>query len=392
MFMNSPALNESQISFGGQVLDVQNPAVTFPAVSNLLFAPLNIFWSVQQAVDSQFDGDHEGFKNALLQLVSAITSLIHAIPYTFALVNDYVHTFMAATSFATALPIVGYVLCGIGFIQESIELIKQAIFNSKLFGSYQSPKLKAETEPQLREFIRQAKRFTERMDQPFFHESKEQLMRSILTLESHLDAPNYEEAHQVEKKLKAALNLYNIQVIRKDYFSLSSSDIQQLESLNQMEMQGVISIRKRSLTMIKHEKICQNKAKSFARRVQPWLFKEYTQNAARLENSLKQMISTGAIDEASLTEATTLINKINNQSRKAMIIHVIALSALALSIAALAVTTVTVPFVPAGFAIAAGIFALVAWGIKSGMMPTEGFRFEAKYLLPFCIREKLGLK
>ncbi len=371
---------------------IENTHPSTPGIGNLIFAPLNIIWGVYQAFIYSAERDYEGLKQAIFKLISGVTALIHSVPYTMSVVNDYVHTFLSSTTtLLTTIPIIGYVLCGLGFIQESIELIKQVLFSSKLYSSSQSPRIISDTKDELIQFINISKEILEKIDQDFFKESKDKLLKSLTDLENNLNNPNYTDAHQFEGKIKAGLMLYNFQIIDREYFKLSETNAAQLRNLAELETSGIFHQPDHNFVQAKTISMLANKAKKFARRVQPWLLKEYVDNASQLQAQLSNILGQDEVNLAELEKATQIIDKINAQSRKAVIIHIVALTALSITIASLAVSLITVPFVPAGFAIAAGVFSVVAWMLKSGMLPSQGYQLNIKYLIPGWIRELFGM-
>jgi hypothetical protein len=384
---SSYSLRENEIIADGSVISVFPSTNNYPALSNIVVAPLNAIWCIKQIIYSSIIKDNEGLKESIGQLTSSFAAFCHAMNYSLCLIYEFMTKSVIATGFNHALSTLAFVLCGIEFMLESIRLVKQLLFQNQLFKEKDGPRLQEETKEGIHQFLEQAEQFLEKLTIKEFSTFKAKLLNEIKQLKIDDQAP-FSQAKTLEKKLTSALYLYNIAIIDTNYFKINEKEKKAISQISSLESKHLVP---KGFESKRQDNILDGKAIQLTRRIQPWLFTEYQVTSAavthRLENCIMQ---DGSIDLEAIEEAKNLFEKIDTQSKKTIQIHLVAIFALGLSIASVVCTLIAAPFaLPLAFGITAGVFSFTAGTLKTTLLPSEGYTFNWQYMLPDFLRKKL---
>jgi hypothetical protein len=239
-------------------------------------------------------------------------------------------------------------------------LIKQSLFQSKFFTSKDLPILKEETNKAIADFINEAKKIIESLDLP----NKVDLLESLSALDK---LKNVEHARFLEKKIEASLYLRNFTIIEDSY---SPRDLSTKTESN-------------------------SNLKILQKRLQPWLFNEMIflkENAIKdFKSIIQQTTSNPEVLESQLTCSRDFFDKMRSQSKKAIIIHSIALASLGITIGSIAVSTLALPMlIPFSLSAISFISSFATTILQKGLLPAQGNRIDWDYILPDCIRKKFA--
>lgn len=386
-------IGENQIVVNSKIVNVSNSAITFPGLTNIIFAPLNVIWASREVATHVERQDREGIRESFTLLMSSIAGLLHAIEYSFALINDYVIHYISHPAITMAVATTGYVLCALEFLAESFRFIAQLIFKYRYFHPASAPILTKENEQGILSFIERAEKILDRVDMTDLASQKDRLKRDLAAIRADLATAaitdSVKSTKKISQKIKATLCLYNTIKIRKKYFTLSEADRINLETTQSAEARGFVPPG--TADMYKHKEETKL-AVQLARKVQPWLYHQIAEKKDQIELDLYSMLEDGAeINLEKLQEAEELMKKIHQQCNKALIINGIALTALAITIAAIYVTSLSLPpLIPLAIGLSVGAIAISAGSLKSVWLPTEGWNIKMSYIIPYWLRQKFG--
>lgn len=192
---------------------------------------------------------------------------------------------------------------------------------------------------------------------------------------SQWDCPTYRQGQSVEafiKKSRAFAEKQGIQNISWD------KDLQSIEHNLRVQSatKALDQINKAYFSVPEYEKACRGI--SLARRVQPWLF-------SKLQTHLSSL--------ATLDDATKLqlFSDIKTQSQKALCIHLLALIGLGITISSIFATSLLLPpLLMSALILNACFISLTASVLQTCLLPSKGYQINYHFLLPECLRRKLG--
>jgi len=117
---------------------------------------------------------------------------------------------------------------------------------------------------------------------------------------------------------------------------------------------------------------------SLARRVQPWLFTKLQTHLGTVET----------LDDATKLQ---LFSDIKTQSQKALCIHLIALIGLGVTLFSIFASSLLLPpLLMSALILNACFVSLTASILQTCLLPSEGYQINWHFLLPECLRRKLG--
>ncbi len=363
-------LLETEIFFHGKIHDISSPSINFPGITNLLSAPQNIAWGAQHTVLNIHMKDHEGITRNATFLSSSILSLIHSATCVFALINQYIVSYFNSSYVNLITGLIGFVLCALELVAESVRLMNQILFRSQIFDYSTIQRLSKDLESLKKEGLALVQTLR-----------KNGLIEETILekLTSELTELTEDSKALTIKKLESALYLKNINQINREYFTLSQSEIDSIACIESVFGETTAKENRIELEIVK--------ARGLGRRIQPHLFHEYTSTQSKLKSDLETFLMKDGEDPASRFECRDLFNRMSQQSYKAIVIHSIAIAVLLLTIGAIGLTFSTLPpLIPFLVSTAVGLLAVLSEGYKKTALPSRGNEIRLDYLIPNSFR------
>lgn len=330
--------------------DLPKYITNFPSITNLVAGPLGMLVGIKNLFSSVKSHDIEGKKSAIFHISSCFIAFIHAAKASFGLINEFVHKYTSSVLMKQLIAISATFLCVIESIIELRGLFKQALFQSKMFTSKDLPILKEETDQALDDFIKEARKLIQNTDVS----NKEDLLERLKTLETD---KNLQGVPNVREKIEAAFYLRNFSILQKSYFPHDLHDKKKSES----------------------------NLKVLQKRLQPWLYNQMLELVEGAKVNLEQLVQTD------LTKTRTFFDNMRSQSKKAIIIHSIALASLGITIGSVIVSAFALPIlIPFTLSAISFLTSSTTTILQMGLLPAKGNQIDWELILPDFIRKKLA--
>lgn len=171
----------------------------------------------------------------------------------------------------------------------------------------------------------------------------------------------------------------NLEMIRKTFLELDQKIVKQIGAYIDEKMPDMpIDVRRAKFNDIA-DRAREIQHKNLVRRISPRLALEIKENLVQLQADL-HCNENGAIERA-----RELLNDLDIQTSKKLLVHTVGLFSLMLSAASYALLLVTFPhvaFVAIGLALASIIFYLIRYLIDNGMFSQKGWHFSMDACIP----------
>ncbi len=156
------------------------------------------------------------------------------------------------------------------------------------------------------------------------------------------------------------------------------------------QIEDLQKIQKRFLSSLTEAEAVKKKT-DLARRVHPWLAEEIERDLKPLLEGLHHADS--AVRKAAQKKTEELLDNLDIQAKKKLLIHIVGLTALILSAIGLIAGLAACPFLAVAVLLGIGsLLAMGRWFLVKGLFSTRGWTFSAVNCLPECLVKKGNLQ
>ena len=380
----------------------ESPAFSnYPAGSNLLYLPSDIYNSAKTLYRSLKEGDWEESQDSSIRLVGAPANLLSAggavIQYGIGLhIIPTTHFLVALAPFTY---IFGVVLCIVEGIVDSFSLKREMNFVAKFdfdlltkmkklledFNPIESPKA-------LKEMTALFNENPQKLEELFGKRQTQQICELFNKIERDVGATPLHYRKVLRKYAPAIgevtrhLMINNLSKLQREYLELTPEEVKTLCKKTAKKFENTSIPMEKQLEHLEEQlqAALNIKKKELARRVRPWMVDEANQKTVPL---LKGLMNN---DPTALKESLSFVKDINIQTLKKTLVHILGI--IALVIAAVSIITMLVgcphliPFILIGIATAVGLIRMIAYITT---LDTRGWEVDWKALIPKSLKTEL---
>ncbi len=362
------------VKLPAQPIEVYDPAwAPTPGISNLLWTPIDFFYTVGAWLKAKAMGDEDGELDARIRLSSMPFSFLHAICYTLTyamelsyLFHPSVEQMLAPIIAVLGVPMLGLgiALCVVGGIYEGLCLGRILEITKRMRTGDLSAINEILHDPKNRDLI------DEWIEDTPIESLPKEARAAYEYIRDH--GANEDALNQI----KDACLVENLSYFEANYLTITPEErghIQGIVKRNFAHLDEDLRIGKEhemidNLSTVKHAQL--------ARRLRPWC-------AARISNELNgylQVLRNPSSDPGQKARARegaeNLLNSIDIQAKKKMIIHIVGITALILSAIGFILILVACPaLAPLVLLSVASGLSTIAYLYGKGALDQEGWGF-----------------
>jgi hypothetical protein len=369
-------------------------STSLPGITNLFYAPYHFVKSIKAILLAEQINDREAIVENRLRMTSNNLNFISSLGQTswYILQGGIYFKILSETSQHSLAPLgafisgIGFIICAIEGILETYGLVQTAQFYTHHYPS----EIEAIKEIfNLTDPVQRQKKFTKFLEQ---FSSNTPLPTEVKNeIETFLRKKNYsnEEFSTLSTNLLDQIekNIYltKLQQLQRNYFQISSEEMTQIDVEIQKKFSNLSSTEQQQKKEIAIQAKLSKKKNDLARRVQPWLADEISQDASEIIQNLQ---SADAVKNKEAKEkAAEIFKNIKAQCQKKLLIHGVGLAAVLFTVAGLILSCAACPYLIPFFIIAiGGILAFARYYLYVGFIDSKGWEFKIENCIPDFIK------
>jgi len=368
----------------------------YPGSSNLLYLPIDIYYTLTSLSHSIGHGDTEEICDASARLLGMPANFVSAAGF---LVGYGIGFGIIPASAVLLLPFAygaGIALCIIEGVVDAWSLDRQYTFEEQFdfdflsnlrymvsdFDSSKSP----EAIEDMAELVNKEPESLKQL----YGEQFEDVKKLFNQINEELEENPYDAdlilkkyASPLEEVARLAL-MKDLKHLEEQYLQLNPQEVIKIHSKVLQKNPGKSSEEIQEITTGKLREELAIKKKALARRVRPWMVSEASETVSPILSGVIQN------DSEAIKEGLRLADDIHSQSKKKKIAHILGIIAFVFAAASLVTMCVACPaFLPFLLVGIATTFALARVFVYSGSLGSRGWTFEPKKCIPEFIRKKI---
>lgn len=372
-----------------------------PSVTNIFSVPSDTYSATKSLIGSIKNRDGEGVQDSMISLIevpivigSSVGSAfdygigLHIIPQTL--------SFLLKPAYVLSL-----LLCIIEGVVDSFGLSRQLSFSDE-FDFDLLKNLKTLTDntsvaegqkafKALAQFTQENRRMIEQLcgkeDTKKLLGFTEDLQREI-EKNPHFSKFIFAEKQEQIRDLAKVVLAKNILHLQEEYLQLNPNEVDKIAKKVEKRYSDLPIEEQREKLINQLDKELNNKRKSLARRIRPWMVHEASDTAHSILMGLTSCDKKN--QELAIDEGLKLMNDMRVQNEKKTLVHIIGIIAMVIAVASLIALLAGAPYaVPFVLITLATIIGAGRFAIFSGMLDVRGWDFSFKNLLPTFIRRKI---
>jgi len=369
----------------------------YPGSSNLLYLPVDVYYSIKSLFHSLSHGDGEEIFDTSARLLGAPANLVSAGGFVAGYGVGFGFISISVLPFLPITYAVGAVLCVIEGVVDAISLKRQKDFEDTFDFEILSHlrDMVSDFDPlKSTEAIEKVTQLMNKDPESLIDLFGEDQFLQLKTLfnqihQELLDDPYgadeiLEKYHGPLEEIARVALLKNLNLLQQEFLQLNPDEVNKIYTKvleNNKEKSG------EEIQKITFEKLRENlaiKKKKLARRIRPWMVGEASETISPL---LRGLVSD---DPEAIKEGLRLADDMHIQSKKKKIAHILGIIALVFAAASMITMMIACPvFLPFLLVGIATTFAIARAGVFSGSLDSRGWTFEPKKLPPEFIRNTI---
>jgi len=368
----------------------------YPGSSNLLYLPIDIYYTLKSLGHSIDHGDTEEICDASARLLGVPANFVSAAGF---LVGYGIGLGIIPASVVLLLPIAygaGIALCIIEGAVDAWSLNRQHKFENQfdfdflsnlryMVSDFESSK-SSEAIEEMAELVNKNPESLKQL----YGEQFENVKNLFNQMNEELEENPY-DADLILKKYASPLEeiarlavMKDLKHLEEEFLQLNPEEVVKIHSKVLQKNQEKSLEELQEITIKKLREELAIKKKRLARRVRPWMVSEASETVSPI---LSGVIKN---DSEAIKEGLRLADDIHSQSKKKKIAHILGIIALVFAAASLVTMCVTCPaFLPFLLVGIATTFALARVFVYSGSLDSRGWTFEPKKCVPEFIRKRI---
>lgn len=368
----------------------------YPGSSNLLYLPIDIYYTLKSLGHSIGHGDTEEICDASARLLGMPANLVSAGGF---LMGYGIGLGIIPKTIAPFLPftyIAGVILCIVEGIVDAWSLDRQYRFEEQfdfdflsnlryMVSDFDSSK-SSEAIEDMAELVNKDPESLKQL----YGEQFEDVKKLFNQMNEELEDNPY-DADLILKKYASPLEeiarlavMKDLKHLEEEFLQLNPEEVIKIHSKVLQKNQEKSPEEIQEITIEKLREELAIKKKNLARRVRPWMVGEASETVSPILSGVVKNNSDA------IKEGLRLADDIHSQSKKKKIAHVLGIIALVFAAASLVKMCVACPaFLPFLLVGIATTFALARVAVYSGSLESRGWTFEPKKCIPEFIQKRI---